>query len=173
MRRPGAKRGKRRMWKLLQTRPHLESSHGPSGRVARLRGLASVFPEILGGPHKCLFCRPEAVRCISSSDPPPRVTRMQPDRDQNQSNPLCRTHMLSCMANVRGLDDFPAHLDKSLPLHVRQQFARLGRAGAALRLYRRRGWNDSAVLLQRDREAATLTAMLDELEHLENNPPLF
>lgn len=161
------------MWKLLQTRPHLESSHGPLGRVARLRGLASVFPEKLGGPHKCLFCRPEGVRSISSSDPPPSVTRVRPNRAPLELHEQSRSHMLCCMANPRGLDDFPAQWDESLPIELRQQFSRLGRASAALRLYRRRGWNPSAVLLQRDREAATLTAMLDELEHRENNPTLF
>lgn len=81
--------------------------------------------------------------------------------------------MLSCMADIRGLDPFPNDGPDGLPRYVQVQLARVGRAGAALRLYRRRGWNDSAVRLQYDREAAKLTVLLDKLEHSENNPSLF
>lgn len=77
------------------------------------------------------------------------------------------------MASTRGLDPFPDDDDVDFPPEVRAQFKRLGRASSALRLYRRRGWNPSAVLLQRNREADALKQLLDELEHRENNPPLF
>lgn len=77
------------------------------------------------------------------------------------------------MPNIRGLDDFPTAALDEWPTHLRQQFARRARAGAALRLYRRRGWNPSAVSLQLDRETATLKRMLDEYAFAYENPALF
>ena len=77
------------------------------------------------------------------------------------------------MPNIRGLDDFPPSVIDQWPAPVRRQFSRYARAGAALRLYRRRGWNDSAVRLQRDRERERLREVIDEWEHREMNPRLF
>ena len=77
------------------------------------------------------------------------------------------------MDNPRGLDDFPRSVVDDWPLPIRQQFARRARAGAALRLYRRRGWNPSAVRFQLDRETATLNRMLDDYAFAEANPTLF
>lgn len=77
------------------------------------------------------------------------------------------------MTNTRGLDDFPRDLTHELPPQLRAAVARLGRTTAAVRLYRRRGWNDSAVLVARNRDRAEVQRILDELEHQEQNPPLF
>jgi len=77
------------------------------------------------------------------------------------------------MDNPRGLDDFPRSVVDDWPRHIRQQFARRARAGAALRLCRRRGWNDSAVRLQLDRETRELKRMLDDYAFAEANPTLF
>lgn len=72
-----------------------------------------------------------------------------------------------------GLDDFPDDVARLFPSEVRTAIHRRGRAGAALRMYRRRGWNDSAVLVQYDRASADLEAALAAWEHAELNPPLF
>lgn len=77
------------------------------------------------------------------------------------------------MVNPRGLDDFPSSVVSEWPRPIREQFARRARAGAALRLYRRRGWNPSAVSLQCDRETATLKRMLDDEIFRYENPSLF
>lgn len=77
------------------------------------------------------------------------------------------------MPNIRGLDDFPASVVDEWPAELRAQFARRARAGAALRLYRRRGWNDSAVRLQLDRETSALKRMLDDYAFADANPSLF
>lgn len=77
------------------------------------------------------------------------------------------------MANTRGLDDFPSSVVDEWPREIRQQFARRSRAGAALRLYRRRGWNASAVSLQLNRETAALKTMLDDYAFADANPTLF
>lgn len=77
------------------------------------------------------------------------------------------------MPNIRGLDDFPASVIDEWPVELRAQFARRARAGSALRLYSRRGWNPSAVRLQLDRETATLTRMLDDYYFAYENPSLF
>lgn len=77
------------------------------------------------------------------------------------------------MASTRGLDDFPRDLVDDFPPYVRQAFHRYRRSGAALRLYRRRGWNDTAVRFQRDRDAADLRDAIEKWEHREMNPRLF
>lgn len=77
------------------------------------------------------------------------------------------------MPNVRGLDDFPTSVIDEWPTELRAQFARRARAGAALRLYLRRGWNASSVRLQLDRETATLRRMLDDYYFAYENPGLF
>lgn len=77
------------------------------------------------------------------------------------------------MASTRGIDDFPRSVVDDWPRPIREQFARRARAGAALRLYRRRGWNPSAVSLQLDRETATLKRMLDDYAFADANPTLF
>lgn len=77
------------------------------------------------------------------------------------------------MPSHRGLDDFPTAVLDTWPAEIRAQFARRARAGAALRVYRRRGWNPAAVSLQLDRETAALKRMLDDYAFAEANPTLF
>lgn len=77
------------------------------------------------------------------------------------------------MPSHLGLDDFPDDVAAEFPPDVRQALATRARAGAALRLYRRRGWNDHAVRFQYDRADRELTTALDRWEHQELNPPLF
>ena len=77
------------------------------------------------------------------------------------------------MASHLGLDDFPDDIAREFPADVREALHARARAGAALRLYRRRGWNDSAVRFQFDRAAAALAIALDRWEDRETNPPLF
>lgn len=77
------------------------------------------------------------------------------------------------MRSHLGLDDFPPDVARAFPSDVREALTRRARAGAALRLYRRRGWNPSAVLLQYRRASADLQAALDRWEHAEQNPTLF
>lgn len=81
--------------------------------------------------------------------------------------------MLVCMASTRGLDDLPDSALDEFPATVRRAFADYSRAGAALRMYRRRGWHDSAVRFQRDRAAAALKVALDDWQFNEENPGLF
>lgn len=77
------------------------------------------------------------------------------------------------MRSHLGLDDFPDDVARAFPSDVRRALSDRARAGAALRLYRRRGWNDSAVRFQYRRAQAELDAALDRWEHQETNPPLF
>lgn len=77
------------------------------------------------------------------------------------------------MATASRPDPFPGNDLDDLPPHVREAFRRWGRASAALRVYRRRGWNPAPVLHQIDRERAHALRLLDELEHAEQNPVLF
>lgn len=77
------------------------------------------------------------------------------------------------MASNLGLDDFPDDIAADFPSDVRQALHARARAGATLRLYRRRGWNDSAVRFQFDRAAAALAIALDRWEDREKNPRLF
>lgn len=77
------------------------------------------------------------------------------------------------MASNLGLDDFPDDVARDFPPDVRSALFRRARAGSALRLYRRRGWNDSAVRFQFDRAAADLAIALDRWEDREINPRLF
>lgn len=77
------------------------------------------------------------------------------------------------MVNPLGVDDFPDSVARHFPADVRDALTRRARSGAALRLYRRRGWNPSAVRFQYDRATADLQAALDRWEHAENNPTLF
>lgn len=77
------------------------------------------------------------------------------------------------MASNLGLDDFPDDVGRNFPADVRSALFRRARAGAALRLYRRRGWNDSAVRFQFDRAASDLAIALDRWEDRETNPTLF
>lgn len=50
---------------------------------------------------------------------------------------------------------------------------REARAVSALRVYRRRGWNPSAALAERERARFAVVAELDALEQAEMNPRLF
>lgn len=77
------------------------------------------------------------------------------------------------MGSTRGLDDLPRDLVADFPPYVREAFYRYRRSGAAVRLYRRRGWPDSAVSVQHARDKRDLQTALDRFEHAELNPPLF
>ena len=77
------------------------------------------------------------------------------------------------MASTRGVDDLPRDLVGDFPPYVREAFHRYRRSSAAVRLYRRRGWNPVAVLYARDRDARDLEDALARFEHDELNPPLF
>lgn len=77
------------------------------------------------------------------------------------------------MSNTRGLDDFPADIVDQMPSDVRAAFHRVRRTADALRIYRKRGWNPSAIQHQYDRETRILQDAIDGWEDLENNPPLF
>lgn len=77
------------------------------------------------------------------------------------------------MASHLGLDDFPDDVASEFPADVRRALVARSRAGAALRVYRRRGWNDHAVRFQYDRAAAELALALDRWEYDEANPRLF
>lgn len=77
------------------------------------------------------------------------------------------------MPSHLGLDDFPDDVVAEFPADVKQALIARSRAGATLRLYRRRGWNDSAVRFQYERAATALAIALDRWEHRETNPTLF
>lgn len=77
------------------------------------------------------------------------------------------------MRSHLGLDDFPDDVASRFPSDVRSALHARSRAGAALRLYRRRGWNDSAVRFQYNRASSELEAALARWEHAESNPTLF
>lgn len=51
--------------------------------------------------------------------------------------------------------------------------ARRAKAGAALRLYQRRGWNPSAVSFQLERETRQLKVLLDQHAFDSENPGLW
>lgn len=61
----------------------------------------------------------------------------------------------------------------SSPPYVRQAAVRKARAYRVLRLYRRRGWNESAAVLEYSRATEALAEALDRWEFEESNPPLF
>lgn len=61
----------------------------------------------------------------------------------------------------------------SAPPYVKAAFLRRARAYRVLRLYRRRGWNESAVVHEYDRATTAMTAAIDQWEFEERNPTLF
>lgn len=77
------------------------------------------------------------------------------------------------MPSIRGLDDFPQSVLANWPDDLKDAYRRRARAGAALRVYRRRGWNPSAVLLQLDRESSTVKRLEDKYRFEHENPALF
>lgn len=77
------------------------------------------------------------------------------------------------MLSTRGLDDFPDSVVDEWPREIRAAFARRAKAGAAVRLYRRRGWNPSAVSYQLERETRALKQLLDDHAFASANPTLF
>lgn len=81
--------------------------------------------------------------------------------------------MLLCMATASRPDAFPGDTLDEYPPEIRTAFRRWGRAVAALRVYRRRGWNASAVLAQVERERAAALRLLDEHQDRLDNPVLF
>lgn len=77
------------------------------------------------------------------------------------------------MANAHRPDPFPTGSPDELPRHVRVLLAQHGRALAALRVYRRRGWNERAVLADVRDKSARVQNALAALERDEANPRLF
>lgn len=77
------------------------------------------------------------------------------------------------MSNIRGLDPFPGDPWQGAPSYVRDAARRKAKAFRVLRLYRRRGWNESAVIHEYDRATSAMVAAIDRWEHEEQNPPLF
>lgn len=77
------------------------------------------------------------------------------------------------MGNHADLDALPGDVFDDLPGYVKVAFHEHRRAGSALRLYRRRGWNPTAVLFQWNRAKQSLQEALDRWEHEELNPRLF
>lgn len=59
------------------------------------------------------------------------------------------------------------------PLYVRQALMRMQRAARVLGMYRRRGWNDTAVAHEHRRARSEFQAAVDRWEHEELNPALF
>lgn len=59
------------------------------------------------------------------------------------------------------------------PSYVRQAALQKARSWRALLLYRRRGWNESAVRSAFDRDARALREAIDRWEFEESNPYLF
>lgn len=105
--------------------------------------------------------------------PLPRSSEARPNRDLVSRETLVSYWDARCMASHLGLDDFPDDVAAEFPSDVRQALVARSRAGATLRMYRRRGWNDSAVRFQYDRAAAALAIALDRWEDRETNPRLF
>lgn len=81
--------------------------------------------------------------------------------------------MVVAMATIRGLDPFPRSDLVGFPAPVRVAVRRRGRAVAALRVYKRRGWNTVGVQAECDRAALALKAALDQMAFDEQNPGLF
>lgn len=77
------------------------------------------------------------------------------------------------MGSYHSLEHLPDDVFDDLPFEVKRAFHSRARAGAALRLYRRRGWNDSAVRVQLARASESLERAISEWEHRELNPKLF
>lgn len=81
--------------------------------------------------------------------------------------------MIQSMPSIRGLDPFPPDPWGGAPDYVRQAARAKARSFRAVRLYRRRGWNDSAVAYALERDTAALANAIARWQHLEDNPPLF
>lgn len=77
------------------------------------------------------------------------------------------------MVNAHRPDEFPPTSLEGFPLPVRQALARQARAANALRVYRRRGWNQQAARAEFERAKRAVSVALDEMEHDEQNPGLF
>lgn len=77
------------------------------------------------------------------------------------------------MTSTRGLDPFPTNWIDSLPPDVRQAYVVWHKASRVVRLYRRRGWNDSAVCFANERAKARYHLLLREHEARIANPTLF
>lgn len=77
------------------------------------------------------------------------------------------------MTKAHRPDEFPATRLEGFPLPVRQALARQARAANALRVYRRRGWNQLAARAEFERAREAVSVALDEMEHAEQNPGLF
>lgn len=77
------------------------------------------------------------------------------------------------MTSTRGLDDFPGSIWDHYPREIKRLAFENARAVRARRLYRRRGWNTSAVDAAVKRTGDALGRALSDLEFEENNPRLF
>lgn len=77
------------------------------------------------------------------------------------------------MSKAHRPDEFPTTRLEDFPAPVRQALARQARAANALRVYRRRGWNQQAARAEFERAKVAVSLALDEMEHAEQNPGLF
>lgn len=77
------------------------------------------------------------------------------------------------MSNPKGTDPFPINEYDDFPLPLRRALARQGRAANALRVYRRRGWNQQAARHEWERARGEVERLLEQLELDELNPRLF
>lgn len=66
----------------------------------------------------------------------------------------------------------PDYID-SLPADARLALMRWQRSISALRLYRRRGWNDSAVAFAAKRDRESFHRALNRIQFAHDNPTLF
>lgn len=67
----------------------------------------------------------------------------------------------------------PVNTLDQAPLYVRQPLMRMQRASRALGIFRRRGWNDSAVAHAHRIARADFQAAVRRWEHEDLNPKLF
>lgn len=81
--------------------------------------------------------------------------------------------MLWGMSNVIGTEDFPTELLEGAPFELRAALRARGKAIVAERVYRRRGWNTSAIRAEIARRSSQINALLDQWEDRETNPTLF
>lgn len=77
------------------------------------------------------------------------------------------------MVNAHRPDEFPTTRLEDFPRTVRLALARQARAANALRVYRRRGWNQQAARAEFERAKVAVSVALDEMERDEQNPRLF
>lgn len=77
------------------------------------------------------------------------------------------------MTSTRGLDPFPRNWLDDLPAEVRDAYRTWHKCSRVVRLYRRRGWNDSAVSFANERAKARYHDLYAKHQHELDNPSLF